>query len=60
MACTYPEYTNVLGQTDCIEKCPKAKVCSVSDPCTDDGNFFCNFFIEEKGNEVNISIETIL
>mmetsp|Transcript_6044 Transcript_6044/g.12743 ORF Transcript_6044/g.12743 Transcript_6044/m.12743 type:complete len:776 (-) Transcript_6044:118-2445(-) len=51
MACTYPEYTNVLGQTDCIEKCTEAKVCSESDPCTEDGNFFCNFFTEETGNE---------
>ncbi|KAL7463949.1 hypothetical protein ACHAXS_004300 [Conticribra weissflogii] len=51
MACSYPEYTNVLGQTDCLKKCLRAKICSASNPCTDDGNFFCNFYIEEKGNE---------
>ncbi len=51
MACTIPQFTNDLGQVDCINKCTKPKICSDSDPCSDGDEFFCNYYNGDADGE---------
>jgi len=58
MACTIPQFTNDLGQVDCINKCTKPKICSDANPCSDVDEFFCNYYHGDADGEETGQCET--